>query len=96
MADFDGDGHLDLMTSDGFDATFLLGNGDGTFPSEDYVTFTGPAPKAAALTDFNEEDSPTWFSSMWTSLVGGAPECLPDIFGRSFGSDARAVADAAV
>lgn len=57
VGDFNGDGHLDLVTANGDFGTnntvsVLLGNGDGTFqPSVDYAT--GTAPSFVALGDFN-------------------------------------------
>ncbi len=58
MTDLNGDGILDLVASDGYDAAYLLGNGDGTFQSEQHFTLAGPAPKAVALTDFNADGQP--------------------------------------
>ena len=47
LGDFNGDGHLDIVTSSGF---ILLGNGDGTFqPAQSY----GPTGSSIAIADFN-------------------------------------------
>jgi hypothetical protein len=57
VGDFNGDGHLDLVTANGNFGTnntvsVLLGNGDGTFqPNVDYAT--GTAPSFVALGDLN-------------------------------------------
>src|SRR5262249_12571949 len=54
LADFNGDGKLDLVTVNNDNNTFslLLGNGDGTFqvPTD---TATGPGPESPAVGDFN-------------------------------------------
>ncbi len=54
MADFNGDGIPDIVTSNRGDNTVsvLLGNGDGTFgPQETFPT--GKTPRAVAVGDFN-------------------------------------------
>jgi hypothetical protein len=55
VADFNGDGKLDLALADGIEAShlsILLGNGDGTFQSEvEYAT--GSYPYAIMAADFN-------------------------------------------
>jgi hypothetical protein len=51
-ADFNGDGHPDLLVVNGFNLTVLLGNGDGTFkPSMN--TYIGAAPAELAIGDLN-------------------------------------------
>src|SRR5665213_3320812 len=54
VADFDGDGHLDLVTSN--DVIFV-GNGDGTFQAPS-ATASGPAPGPVATGDFNGDGRP--------------------------------------
>ena len=78
-ADFNGDGIPDLMASDGFDATVLLGNGDGTFQSEQHIIITGPAPKAAALTDFNGDGQPDMVFVDVDSLLVALQNAFPAI-----------------
>ncbi len=57
VADFNGDGKLDLASANGYGATnisILLGNGNGSFASPvQYVT--GLSPAAIALADFNAD-----------------------------------------
>ncbi len=54
-ADFNGDGHLDLVeTTDGTSLTVILGRGDGTFLPPQSVD-TGSLPAFVAVGDFNED-----------------------------------------
>jgi YD repeat-containing protein len=59
VADFNGDGHLDIAVADWYDARLkiLLGNGDGTFTSGS-VFNTGNGPYALAVGDFNIDGTP--------------------------------------
>ena len=54
IADFDNDGHLDILTADSADGTlsFLHGNGDGTFAAR-IASPAGVAPRSIAVADFN-------------------------------------------
>ncbi|HMD84060.1 MAG TPA: choice-of-anchor D domain-containing protein [Terriglobia bacterium] len=55
VADFNGDGKLDLAIPDGFGSStvsILLGNGDGTFQSQVQYA-TGSSPYSIATADFN-------------------------------------------
>jgi type II secretory pathway component GspD/PulD (secretin) len=54
--DFNGDGKLDLAVTNQGDATvsILLGNGDGTFPTEK-IFATGAGPTAVVVGDFNSD-----------------------------------------
>ena len=55
-ADLDGDGHLDLITTNGKNATLsvLLGQGNGTFRDlESYAV--GQTPRGVAVADFNDD-----------------------------------------
>src|SRR5439155_1511164 len=66
VGDVNGDGHLDLVTADEFEAvSVLLGNGDGTFQGHvDYPTsICNPAaactaPEAVVIADFNGDHKP--------------------------------------
>lgn len=59
VADFNGDGNLDAVTSDGDTGTIseLLGNGNGTLTYEG-AHATGLSPKAVAVGDFNGDGRP--------------------------------------
>jgi hypothetical protein len=55
VADFNGDGKLDLATANGYgsnSASILLGNGDGTFQAQVQYP-TGLSPNSIATADFN-------------------------------------------
>jgi sugar lactone lactonase YvrE len=54
--DFNGDGKLDLATTNNLDGTvtILLGNGDGTFTAAATPT-TGPSPYSIVAADFNRD-----------------------------------------
>ncbi len=57
LADFDGDGHLDLVRtrySDGF-LEYFQGNGDGTFTSPVFVADVGDDPYGLVAGDFNRD-----------------------------------------
>jgi hypothetical protein len=58
-ADFNGDGHTDLVVAEspGFSERLavLLGNGDGTFRSGGTLTFPGTGPVSVAVADFNHD-----------------------------------------
>lgn len=56
VADFDGDGHLDVLSSDLASRALVLsfGNGDGTF-AEPYVFSVGVVPSRIAIGDFNRD-----------------------------------------
>jgi hypothetical protein len=58
VADFNGDGILDLAaaTSDGM--TVLLGNGDGTFTAAPVSPASGSSPRSVAVGDFNGDGIP--------------------------------------
>src|SRR3712207_2647629 len=58
-ADFDGDGHLDLATSnfDSNNVSVLLGNGDGDFSKATNSPFAvGTGPTSVASADINDAD----------------------------------------
>jgi hypothetical protein len=58
-ADFNGDGRLDLVISDGSGAAVMLGNGDGTFGTPLQILNTIGSPARAVLTgDFNNDGKP--------------------------------------
>ena len=50
VADFNGDGKLDILTSDG---TMNLGNGDGTFKLGTHISGTSSSNPVLAVADFN-------------------------------------------
>ncbi len=54
VGDFNGDGHLDIVTANYFDGTIsvLLGNGDGTFQTQQVIS-VGSLPHAVAVGDLN-------------------------------------------
>src|SRR5580700_10041682 len=56
LADFNGDGILDIATADQVDdaVSIMLGNGDGTFqPQVEYAT--GLEPVSIVVADFNQD-----------------------------------------
>ena len=57
VGDFDGDGNLDLVASDGSGVNVLMGNGDGTFTPGGSIILTDPDSEASvasvAVGDFN-------------------------------------------
>ena len=57
VADFNGDGHLDLVAANGLEVDVLLGNGDGSF--RPYTTYAaGNHPFFVAVGDFNGDGIP--------------------------------------
>jgi uncharacterized protein (TIGR03437 family) len=59
IADFNGDGKLDLIVPHccgDTDVTYLLGNGDGTFQPEHLIIYAGA--NASAVADFNGDGKP--------------------------------------
>ncbi|MGB8261124.1 MAG: FG-GAP-like repeat-containing protein [Terracidiphilus sp.] len=59
VADFNGDGHLDLAVANGYQSnlTILLGNGDGTFTTASSPS-TSATEVAVAVGDFNGDGKP--------------------------------------
>jgi hypothetical protein len=60
VGDLNGDGKMDLVTADYFDAvSVLLGNGNGTFQADvEYPIATGSAPEGITIADFNSDHKP--------------------------------------
>ena len=60
VADFNGDGNMDLAVADflGGYVAVLLGNGDGTFKPPSKVPLNGPFPNFVAVGDFNGDHIP--------------------------------------
>ncbi|HXM41571.1 MAG TPA: FG-GAP-like repeat-containing protein [Bryobacteraceae bacterium] len=56
VADFNGDGHLDLAVAGNMGIDILLGNGDGSFGKATLIA--GPASDSATLADFNGDGIP--------------------------------------
>ena len=71
-ADFNHDGFLDVVTSDGNNTvSVLLGNGDGTFQST--INYPVPQPKNMAVADFNGDgklDLAIWSSFSMVVMLG--------------------------
>ena len=100
-ADFDGDGNLDLATSNDSgtgNVSVLLGNGDGTFDAKvDFATGEGPYGLVAA--DFDEDNDPdlataNYFDAGQTLSIligdgdgGFAPKVDIPVGGDSFSDD---------
>jgi len=81
LTDLNGDGNLDLVLSDSSqDATFLLGNGDGTFQAEQHF-ISGAAPVAIATAKFAGSKGPDLVvangGGTWLSLVNAFPNPAP-------------------
>jgi len=87
LTDLNGDGRLDLVLSDSSqDATYLLGNGDGTFQTEQHFV-SGAAPVAIAATRFAGSNGPDLVvahnGGTWLSLVNDFPAAGPPVPGSS-------------
>ena len=68
VADFNGDGRLDVVVANNGSGTVsvLLGNGDGTFQIHvDYATATGP--NSIAVADFNSDGRPDLAVAAWAN-----------------------------
>ena len=64
VADFNGDGKLDIASVSTQTTYVLLGNGDGTFGAAQNV---GPGGYSVAVGDFNSDGFPAWPSSAATT-----------------------------
>jgi hypothetical protein len=73
VADFNGDGKPDLLTSDG---TMNLGNGDGTFSPGTNVTL--PSGSVLAVGDFNSDGKP--------DILEQGANALPVLLGNGDGT----------
>src|SRR5207244_2353685 len=58
VADFNGDGHLDLAVAGSGGVRVLLGNGDGSFQTSPVGYIAGSVPWSVAAGDFNEDGFP--------------------------------------
>jgi len=66
IADFNGDGHLDIVTNN---CTVLLGNGDGTFRTP--VVYTSASNSyAVAVGDFNQDGKPDFATARYDGNIG--------------------------
>jgi virginiamycin B lyase len=66
VADFDGDGHLDIVTNN---YTILMGNGDGTFRTP--VIYTSASNSYSVVTgDFNHDGKPDFATARYDGNVG--------------------------
>jgi uncharacterized protein (TIGR03437 family) len=67
VADFDGDGILDLFNG----SAVLLGKGDGTFGTRTFPAFGGAFPRATVVGDFNHDGKPDFANAY--SIFDGPP-----------------------
>jgi len=90
--DYDGDGHLDLITSRREMVIALLGRGDGTFEKEElFSVIIDPPPGRITLkitlTDFNGDGCWDWvipfYSVGWTAMEVSVSDC-GKFLGRTF------------
>ena len=89
LADFDRDGHLDLVSPSNFDASVFLirGSGDGTFAEVADVIGPGLA-EAIAVADFDGDGWPDFaatgrnYSGISVRLNAGGSSCLGDVDGN--------------
>ena len=66
VADFNGDGHLDIVTNN---YTILMGNGDGTFRTP--VVYTSASNSYAVVTgDFNGDGKPDFATARYDGNIG--------------------------
>jgi hypothetical protein len=96
VGDFDGDGHLDLVVTHGYDVSVLLGNGDGNFQT----ARNSPAENGfVAIGDFNRDGhldlAGLSFFNVRVLLGGGdgSFQTLPASYMAGRGPAALAVAD---
>lgn len=66
VADFNGDGHLDIVTNN---YTVMMGNGDGTFQTSANYTSSSNA-YAVATGDFNGDGKPDFATARYDGAVG--------------------------
>jgi Bacterial Ig-like domain (group 3)/FG-GAP-like repeat/MBG domain (YGX type) len=95
VADINGDGKLDLITSvtNGTSASVLLGNGDGTFQA--LSAFTVPATSGLALGDFNN-DGKLDLLAMPSNQNASSPGPVSVMFGNGDGTFQPPIASASV
>lgn len=85
-ADFNGDGKMDIATSDSFDdkVSVLIGIGNGTFMP--YVQFkVGAGPSGLATDDFNADHKPDLTSANMEFLQGNTVSVLLNTSAACFG-----------
>lgn len=77
VADFNGDGKLDvaLVSGAGYSIGVLLGNGDGTFGAEQ-IFGTGNSPANVAVADFNGDGKPDLATADYDASEGTASVLL--------------------
>jgi hypothetical protein len=85
LADFNGDGNLDLVTSSGTGGTvsIMLGNGDGTFAPPTTTQFFGPPMGTIAIADFNGDGYPDVVTATQSQALPGTPLDSSTAFGGS-------------
>src|SRR5215469_14772526 len=78
VADFNGDGKIDLVTASAYDTvSILLGNGDGTFqPHVDYGTGPLSEPFPVAVGDFNSDGKLDLVTANFANFFGGSVSVL--------------------
>jgi len=78
VADFNGDGKIDLVTASAYDTvSILLGNGDGSFqPHVDYGTGPLSEPFSVAVGDFNSDGKLDLVTANFANFFGGSVSVL--------------------
>jgi VCBS repeat protein/List-Bact-rpt repeat protein/FG-GAP repeat protein len=75
LADFTGDGNLDVVVTNSYSSTasVFVGKGDGTFPTRVEYTSGGYAPAGVAVGDFNRDRKPDIAFGGVSVLINASP-----------------------
>ena len=89
LADFNGDGHLDLFIGDNGQVSLYLGKGDGTFSSPIYPTGSGGAYFGTTAGDFNGDQK---LDAVGANTTGSSIDFFPGNGQGSFGTSVLNIA----